>query len=50
MLGLLHAVDIVWGDFKAENMLADEDDNVWLIDFGGGTTHGWVDEEIWRPR
>jgi hypothetical protein len=45
MLNLLHSAGIVWGDIKPENMLVDEDDNVWLIDFGGGMTDGWVDDE-----
>jgi hypothetical protein len=45
MLSLLHSASIVWGDFKPENMLVDEEDNIWLIDFGGGVTDGWVDGE-----
>jgi tRNA A-37 threonylcarbamoyl transferase component Bud32 len=45
MLNLLHSAGIVWGDFKPENMLVDDDNNVWLIDFGGGMTDGWVDNE-----
>lgn len=45
MLRLPHAADIVWGDVKPENMLLDEQDDIWLIDFGGGFTHGWIDGE-----
>ena len=26
-------------------MLVDEDENIWVIDFGGGYTAGWVDKE-----
>jgi hypothetical protein len=26
-------------------MLVDEEDNIWLIDFGCGLTDGWVDDE-----
>lgn len=31
MISKLHAADIVWGDFKPENMLIDKN-VVWLID------------------
>jgi hypothetical protein len=42
----LHAAGIVWGDVKAENVLIDKDDNAWIIDFGGGYTRGWVDQQL----
>lgn len=45
MITQLHEADIVWGDFKLANMLVDEKDDVWLIDFGGGMTEGWLDRE-----
>ncbi|KAL6888025.1 hypothetical protein GGI43DRAFT_425918 [Trichoderma evansii] len=45
-LSTLHANDIVWGDVKAENVLIDKNENAWLIDFGGGYTKGWVDEDV----
>ncbi|EHA23284.1 hypothetical protein ASPNIDRAFT_37297 [Aspergillus niger ATCC 1015] len=41
----IHAAEIVWGDAKPDNILVDVDDNLWIIDFGGGYTHGWVDED-----
>ncbi|CCF44106.1 hypothetical protein CH063_13611 [Colletotrichum higginsianum] len=41
----LHHKGIIWGDAKAENVLIDEDDNAWIVDFGGGYTVGWVDKE-----
>jgi tRNA A-37 threonylcarbamoyl transferase component Bud32 len=43
---LLHAHGITWGDAKADNLLVDKDDNLWIIDFGGSYTEGWVDPEI----
>ncbi|EON99259.1 putative protein kinase-like domain protein [Phaeoacremonium minimum UCRPA7] len=42
----LHRAGIVWGDVKAENVLVDREDNVWVTDFGGGYTEGWVGQEI----
>lgn len=45
MIAQLHEADIIWGDFKPANMLVDEKDDVWLIDFGGGMTEGWLDEK-----
>ena len=42
----LHARGIIWGDGKASNIVIDERDDAWLIDFGGGWTNGWVDAEL----
>ncbi|KAK3934005.1 hypothetical protein QBC46DRAFT_400822 [Diplogelasinospora grovesii] len=42
----LHKAGIVWGDVKAANVLVDQEDNVWITDFGGGYTEGWVDREV----
>ncbi|KAK2616636.1 hypothetical protein QQS21_000459 [Conoideocrella luteorostrata] len=43
----LHDIGIIWGDGKADNVLIHPDtDEAWLIDFGGGTTDGWVDEDL----
>lgn len=44
-LARLHEAGIVWGDAKAANVLVDEDDSAWIIDFGGGYTQGWVKKE-----
>ncbi|EGX89848.1 Protein kinase-like domain [Cordyceps militaris CM01] len=44
-LGALHDRDIVWGDAKAANVLIDVEGDAWIIDFGGGYTRGWVDED-----
>lgn len=43
---LLHQNGLVWGDAKPSNIIIDEQDNAWLIDFGGGYTRGWIDEEL----
>lgn len=42
----LHKHGIVWGDAKADNFMVDEDDTLWIIDFGGSYTEGWVDPEL----
>lgn len=53
----LHAVGLVWGDAKPSNVIVEGADleafeqdsgpngDLWLIDFGGGWTDGWVDRE-----
>ncbi|RSL64789.1 hypothetical protein CEP54_004597 [Fusarium duplospermum] len=42
----LHELGVIWGDGKASNVVIDQEDNIWLIDFAGGWTDGWVDEEL----
>lgn len=42
----LHARGLTWGDGKASNVIIDQRDNAWLIDFGGGWTEGWVAEDL----
>lgn len=42
----LHKAGVVWGDVKAENVLVDQEDNVWITDFGGGYTQGWVESQV----
>jgi tRNA A-37 threonylcarbamoyl transferase component Bud32 len=42
----LHENGIVWGDAKADNFIVDAKDELWIIDFGGSYTEGWVDPEI----
>ncbi|KAJ1324932.1 Kae1-associated serine/threonine protein kinase [Microdochium nivale] len=40
---VLHDAGIVWGDAKADNFLVDRHSKLWIIDFGGSHTKGWVD-------
>jgi len=42
----LHKQGLVWGDGKPGNIIIDGQNDAWLIDFGGGFTDGWVDEEL----
>lgn len=42
----LHEHDIIWGDAKADNFMVDDEDNLWIIDFGGSYTEGWVDPHL----
>jgi hypothetical protein len=46
MVKLLHKHNLVWGDAKADNFMVDKDDKLWIIDFGGSYTEGWVDAEL----
>lgn len=46
MKTILHEHGIVWGDAKGDNFMVDSSDNLWIIDFGGSYTEGWVDPEI----
>jgi hypothetical protein len=46
MNDILHEHEIVWGDAKADNFLVDDVENLWIIDFGGSYTRGWVDPEL----
>lgn len=46
MKNVLHDHDIIWGDAKADNFLVDKNDKLWIIDFGGSWTEGWIDPEL----
>lgn len=43
---ILHEHGIVWGDAKGDNFMVDSSGDLWIIDFGGSYTEGWVDPEI----
>ncbi|KAK2865357.1 hypothetical protein FQN49_003654 [Arthroderma sp. PD_2] len=40
-----HSHGIIWGDAKAANVLIDNENNAYLVDFGGSYTKGWVDKD-----
>jgi serine/threonine protein kinase len=44
LIQALHGSNLVWGDAKPGNILVDKDGSIWLIDFGGSFTIGWVDQ------
>ncbi|KAF1349070.1 hypothetical protein BDV97DRAFT_354960 [Delphinella strobiligena] len=50
IIRILHENDIVFGDCKADNFLVDRDDELWIIDFGGSYTEGWIDRELAETR
>jgi hypothetical protein len=39
-------INVLWGDGKPSHVVIDEQDDAWLIDFGGGFTSGWQDEDL----
>ncbi|KAG8169987.1 hypothetical protein KVR01_000732 [Diaporthe batatas] len=43
---ILHGIKVVWGDAKPSNVVVDLNNDAWLIDFGGGWSEGWVDENL----
>ncbi|KAI0388222.1 hypothetical protein F5Y17DRAFT_262875 [Xylariaceae sp. FL0594] len=45
LIAELRKAGIVWGDAKPQNILVDSTGNIWLIDFGGSYTEGWVDRQ-----
>ena len=46
LVKILHDADLVWGDSKADDFLVDGHGELWMIDFGGSYTPGWVDAEL----
>ena len=46
MKDVLHEHSMVWGDAKADNFMVDENDELWIIDFGGSYTEGWIDPKL----
>jgi serine/threonine protein kinase len=41
----LHGLGILWRDPKTDNVLIDNNGDAVLLDFGGGNTAGWVDND-----
>ncbi|KAF2171412.1 hypothetical protein M409DRAFT_18528 [Zasmidium cellare ATCC 36951] len=46
MVDVLHQHDIIWGDAKGDNFVVDQNEELWIIDFGGSYTEGWIDEKL----
>jgi hypothetical protein len=44
-LAQLHKLGILWRDVKTDNVLIDENNDAVLLDFGGGNTAEWVDQD-----
>lgn len=42
----LHAIGVVWGDAKPDNIVIDLNEDAWVIDLGGGWSNGWVDASL----
>ena len=49
-INLLHQHGFLWGDAKADNFLVDRDDKLWIIDFGGSYTVGWLDQKRYETK
>ena len=42
----MHDTGIVWVDAKPDNVLTDQNNDAWIIDFGGGYTDGWASKDF----
>lgn len=42
----LHSIGVVWGDAKPSNVIVSLQNDAYLVDFGGGWSDGWVDENL----
>ncbi|KAF3214508.1 hypothetical protein TWF192_006092 [Orbilia oligospora] len=40
----LHRIGVFWGGGKPSNIIIDDNNDLWLIDFGDGWTNGWTEE------
>ncbi|PMB67050.1 hypothetical protein BM221_006712 [Beauveria bassiana] len=40
------SIGFIWGDGKPSNIIVNENDDIELIDFAGGSSLGWVDEPL----
>jgi hypothetical protein len=41
----LHGLGILWRDLRTHNVLIDDNGDAVVLDFGGGNTVGWVDND-----
>lgn len=42
----LHRRGVVWGDVNVHNIFVDEDDDAWVIDFGGSDDVQFINQEL----
>lgn len=45
MIHILHEKGFIWGDVSPNNVIIDENEDVWIVDFGGGYTDGWIEPD-----
>ncbi|KAJ4247836.1 hypothetical protein NW762_013045 [Fusarium torreyae] len=41
----LHKIGVIWGNVNPSNVVIDQDEDAWLVGFGGGWTNDFVDKE-----
>jgi hypothetical protein len=46
IVDVLHSHNITWGDAKGDNFVVDRNNELWIIDFGGSYTEGWIEPEL----
>ncbi|CAN8067012.1 unnamed protein product [Agarophyton chilense] len=47
----LHSFEVVWGDAAPQNIMIDEkEDRAIIIDFGGGISKPWIDDDLYETK
>ncbi len=42
----MHAIDVVWGDVKRDNVIVNSDGDAVVVDFGGSSTPDYLPPEL----